>query len=105
MKSIFLQEQLETQESAGGGMEVLVFYGLIILIMYMFFFRPQRRRQNEERQFQQEIKKGTRIVTTSGIHGKILDVGDTYLIIESENSRFKIEKSAISKNMSEQYNS
>ena len=105
MKSIFLQDQLETQESAGSGMEVLVFYGLIILIMYMFFFRPQRRRQNEERQFQQEIKKGTRIVTTSGIHGKILDVGDTYLIIESENSRFKIEKSAISKNMSEQYNS
>jgi preprotein translocase subunit YajC len=104
MKSIFLQAP-ETQESAGSGMEVLVFYGLIILIMYMFFFRPQRRRQNEERQFQQEIKKGTRIVTTSGIHGKILDVGDTYLIIESENSRFKIEKSAISKNMSEQYNS
>lgn len=67
------------------------------------FFRPQMKKQKEEKLFRDEVKKGTRIVTTSGIHAKILEVGDTYLVIESENSRFKIEKSAVSKDLSAQY--
>ena len=77
---------------------------LIILVMYLFFFRPQMKKQKEEARFRDEVKKGARIVTTSGIHGKILEVTDKHLIIESENSRLKIEKSAVSKEMSSQYN-
>jgi preprotein translocase subunit YajC len=76
---------------------------LILVVMYLFFFRPQMKKQKEEKLFRDEVKKGTRIVTTSGIHAKILEVGDTYLVIESENSRFKIEKSAVSKELSAQY--
>ncbi|MCH1401176.1 MAG: preprotein translocase subunit YajC [Schleiferiaceae bacterium] len=76
---------------------------LILVVMYLFFFRPQMKKQKEEKLFRNEVKKGTRIVTTSGIHAKILEVGDTYLVIESENSRFKIEKSAVSKELSAQY--
>jgi preprotein translocase subunit YajC len=72
---------------------------LIILVMYLFFFRPQMKKQKEEARFRDEVKKGARIVTTSGIHGKILEVADKHLIIESENSRLKIEKSAVSKEM------
>ena len=76
---------------------------LILVVMYLFFFRPQMKKQKEEKLFRDEVKKGTRIVTTSGIHAKILEVGDTYLVIESENSRLKIEKSAVSKELSAQY--
>lgn len=96
MTTIFLEDT--------NGPPMLIFYGLIILVMYMFFFRPQMKRQKEEKKFQQGIKKGSRIVTTSGIHAKILDVSDTFVIIESENSRLKIEKSAISKSLSDQIN-
>jgi len=42
-------------------------------------------------------------VTTSGIHGKVLEVAENYIILESENSRLKLEKSAISKELSAQY--
>ena len=76
---------------------------MILLVMYLFFFRPQMKKQKEEAKFRQEVKKGARIVTTSGIHAKILEVGDTFLIIESENSRLKIDKSAVSKELSAQY--
>lgn len=76
---------------------------LILVVMYMFFFRPQMKQQKEEKVFREEVKKGMRIVTTSGIHGKILEVGDTYFVIESENTRLKVEKSAISKQLSGQY--
>jgi preprotein translocase subunit YajC len=96
MQSIFLQAQ-------GGAMSLLPFV-LILLVMYLFFFRPQMKKQKEEARFREEVKKGARIVTTSGIHGKILEVADKHLIIESENSRLKIEKSAVSKELSAQYN-
>jgi len=94
MNTIFLQSE---------GIMGLAPFILILVVMYLFFFRPQMKKQKEEKLFRDEIKKGTRIVTTSGIHAKILEVGDTFLIIESENSRFKIEKSAVSKELSAQY--
>ena len=76
---------------------------MILGVMYLFFFRPQMKRQKEEKAFRSEVKKGSRVVTTSGVHGKILEVADTYIILESENSRLKLEKSAISKELSAQY--
>lgn len=90
------------QAQSGGIMSLLPFL-LILVVMYMFFFRPQMKQQKEEKVFREEVKKGMRIVTTSGIHGKILEVGDTYFVIESENTRLKVEKSAISKQLSGQY--
>lgn len=77
---------------------------LVLIVMYFFFFRPQIKKQKEESKFREEISKGMRVVTNSGIHGKILDIQDSYLVIESENSRLKIEKSAISKELSAAYN-
>ena len=90
------------QEPAGGT-SGLLFLALMIGIMYMFFFRPQMKRQKEDKKFRADIAKGMRVVTTSGIHGKILSLDETTVVIESENSRLKMERSAISKEMSKQY--
>ncbi|MDX5405326.1 MAG: preprotein translocase subunit YajC [Bacteroidota bacterium] len=87
----------------GNALTSLLPFLLIILVMYLFFFRPQMKKQKEENKFRNEIEKGNRIVTTSGIHGKILEVKDNYLIIESENARLKVERSAVSKELSAQY--
>ena len=45
-----------------------------------------------------------RIVTTSGIHGKILDVDEKTILVESENSRLRFEKAAVSKDLTIQAN-
>ena len=97
MMNIFLQA------AAGGGIMSLLPFIMILAVMYLFFFRPQMKRQKEEKIFRTEVKKGSRVVTTSGIHGKILEVAENYIILESENSRLKLEKSAISKELSAQY--
>ena len=90
---------------AGGGIQGFLPIILVLVVMYFFFFRPQLKKQKEEKKFREEgISKGMRIVTTSGIHGKILDVQENVITIESENSRLKIEKSAISKELSAAYN-
>ncbi len=90
-------------QAAGGGMMGLLPFLLIIVVMWLFFFRPQMKKQKAENVFRKEIAKGMRIVTTSGIHGKILEVKETTLIIESENSRLCVERSAVSKELSAQY--
>jgi preprotein translocase subunit YajC len=94
--SIFLQAD-------GGGVGSLGFLVLMIVVMYFFFFRPQMKRQKEDKKFREAIAKGQRVVTTSGIHGKILEVKDNTVVIESENTRLKFERTAISKEMSKQY--
>ena len=94
--SIFLQAD-------GGGIGSLGFLVLMIVVMYFFFFRPQMKRQKEDKKFREAITKGQRVVMTSGIHGKVLEVKDNTVVIESENTRLKFERSAVSKEMSKQY--
>lgn len=90
-------------QAAGGGIGGFLPLLLVLVVMYFFFFRPQIKKQKDERKFRDEIAKGMRVVTNSGIHGKILDMQDTTLTLESENSRLKVDKSAISKELSAQY--
>lgn len=91
------------QAAQGGDYGTLIMMGVVIVIMYLFFLRPQAKRQREETKFRSEITKGAKVVTTSGIHGKITEVGDTYVILELDGGRIKLEKSAISKELSAQY--
>lgn len=68
----------------------------VFVVMYFFMIRPQNKKQKEQRLFQDEIVKGDKIVTISGIHGKIVDSDDKTVTIEMENGRMKIERVAVS---------
>lgn len=72
----------------------------IVAVMYFFFIRPQARRQKEETKFRSSLEKGMKVVTTSGIHGKILEVDDKSVLLECENARLRFVRTAISKEMS-----
>ncbi len=71
---------------------------LILAVLYFFMIRPQVKKAKSERQFKESIKKGDKIVTIGGIHGKIVEVQDRSFTIETEGSeiRLRVEKSAIS---------
>lgn len=96
--TIFLQAS--SQESL---MNMLPFVAMIA-VFYFLIIRPQMRRQ-KEKQFQTEIKKGAKIVTTSGIHGKIVEINDTdnTVSIETGAGKIKFERSAISMELSKKY--
>ncbi len=72
----------------------------IVGVMYFFMLRPQMKRQKEEAAFRSALEKGMKVVTIGGIHGKILEINDTTVIIDSENTRLRVERSAISKDLS-----
>lgn len=72
---------------------------LIIVVFYFFFIRPQMKKQKDISKFRENLKKGDKIVTIGGIHGKILEMQEKTLIIEVEGqNRLKIEKSAVAQN-------
>ena len=94
---IFLQE--------GGSLGNMILIPLMFLVLYLFMIRPQIKRQKNEKKFQSTIKKGSRVVTTSGIHGKIVDLidSDNTCVIETSAGKIKFERSAISMELSKKY--
>ena len=92
------------QQGAGGLMSALPFLAIII-VFYFFMIRPQMNRQKKEKTFQAEIKKGTKVVTSSGIHGKIaeINVADNTVSVETGAGKIKFERSAISMELSNKY--
>jgi len=96
---ILLQAQADGAASGGGfGMEQILMFGAIGLVFYFFMIRPQMKKQKEAKKFKESLVKGNKIVTIGGIHGKIVELKDDTVVIETEGgNRLKLEKSAISK--------
>jgi preprotein translocase subunit YajC len=73
---------------------------LMFVVIYFFMIRPQQKRAKQEKQFEADLKVGDKIVTKSGIHGKIAELADTTIVIETMAGKLKMERSAISMEMS-----
>lgn len=83
--------------NTGGGMPFLLMMGAMFIVMYFFMIRPQIKKQKKEVAYRSSLKKGDKIMTIGGIHGKVLDVKDTVVYIEVSTAiKLKVEKSAIS---------
>lgn len=92
-------------QGQGGGLNGFILPLAMVAIIYFFMIRPQMNRQKKEKKFQAELKKGTRVITTSGIHGKIVDINsnDNTITIETGAGKIKFEKAAVSLELSKKY--
>jgi preprotein translocase subunit YajC len=73
---------------------------LIFVVMYVFMILPQQKRVKKEKEFENSLKVGDKIITKSGFHGKIVELADSSAVIETMSGKLKIERSAISMEMS-----
>lgn len=90
------------QQSPNSGFMSFLPLILIIVVFWFFMIRPQMKRQKELKNFRDALKKGDKIVTTGGIYGKVLEIGDYYIIMEVEGqNRLKVDKSAVIKDMTD----
>ena len=100
MSTNFILLQAAAAAPAGGMMGSITSFlplVLIVVVFYFFMIRPQMKKQKEAKKFMAEIKKGDKIITIGGIHGKIAEVSETTFIIEVEGgNRLKISKTAVS---------
>jgi preprotein translocase subunit YajC len=81
------------------GANNLVMIVLMIGVFYFFMIRPQMKKQKELKKFREGLKAGDKIVTIGGIHGKILEISDATVLIQSEGTKLRLEKSAVSSAM------
>ncbi len=78
---------------------------LMFLVVYLFMIRPSIKKQKQEKKFAEELKKGDRIITKSGMHAKVLELNnDGTVILETAAGKMKFERSAISMEMSSKLN-
>jgi preprotein translocase subunit YajC len=83
----------------------LILLVLMFVVVYFFMIRPQMKRQKQEKKFAAELKRGDKVITKSGLHGKILDLNDDgTCVIESGAGKMKFERSAISMELSQKLN-
>lgn len=84
------------QASSGFGLQQMLPLGLIIIVFYFFMIRPQTKKQKDQKKYVNELKKGDKVVTTAGIHGRIVDMNETTFLVEVDNGKIRFDKSAIS---------
>ena len=78
-----------------GSLTNILFIGLMFFVFYFFMIRPQMKKQKELKKFREGLAKGDHIVRIGGIHGRILEVTDTTVLIESEKTKIRLDKSAV----------
>jgi preprotein translocase subunit YajC len=89
------------EELLGQNGATILMFGLMFVVFYLFIIRPQSKKAKDDQKFREELKKGDRVVTIGGIHGKVAEVKDTTIMLDvGEGKRLKIEKSAISRDNS-----
>lgn len=90
----------------GEGIGSFLPFILMFAVVYFFMIAPQMKRQKQEKKFAAELKRGDKIITKSGMHGRVVELNDAdgSCVIETLAGKIKFDKSAISLEMSKKLN-
>lgn len=82
----------------GEGLQGILGPLLLFTVFIVFFIvLPQRKKLKQEKNFDKDLKKGDRVITKSGLHGKILELNDNgTCVLETMSGKMKFERSALS---------
>ena len=85
------------QAAPGGGLMGFLPMILIIVVFYFFMIRPQMKKSKDHKKYIEALQVNDKVVTTAGIHGRIVDMNDTTFLIEVEGgTKIRFDKTAIS---------
>lgn len=96
INSIILFAPPPGQDPGASMLSTLIMFAAIFLIMYFLMIRPQQKRAKEREKMLSELKKGDKVVMSSGIYGIISSIDEKTVVVQvSENVKIKFEKSAV----------
>ena len=79
------------------GMSNMVMIGLVIIVAYFFMIRPQQKRAKELKNFRESLAKGSKVVSTGGIHGKVMEVRENNtVLVDTGGGKLVFEKESLS---------
>ncbi len=88
---------------AGGGLATFVIpLVLMFVLLYFMAMKPQKKREQEAKAMQESLQVGDEVVTSGGIVGMVVRIGDDTVVIETggERHKLRIKKWAIGENVS-----
>ncbi len=91
--------QQPTAPAGGGANSLLGFLPIVLIfvVLYFLMIMPQQRRQKKHQQMLAALKRGDRVVLSSGIHGIITNVKDqTFMVKVAEGTEIEVDKAAVS---------
>lgn len=79
-----------------GGIASFVPLILIFVVFYFLLIRPQQKKAKQHQAYLNDLKKGEKVITGGGIHGRITGLTDSTVTLEiAENVRIKVTRSSI----------
>ena len=95
MLKLFARLTLQSPAPGDSGLSFFLLIGGMFLIMYLFMIRPQVKKQKEAKTFREGLKKGDKVVSIGGIHGKVVDMNERTVLIQVDGAKIRIEKTAL----------
>ena len=88
------------------GLQQFAPFILMFAVVYFFMIAPQMKRAKQEKKFAADLKRGDKVITKSGMHGKVIELNDKdgSCVIETSAGKIKFERSAISMESSRKLN-
>jgi preprotein translocase subunit YajC len=78
------------------GLLAIAPYAIILGIFYFLILLPMNKRQKKVQEFQESLKVGDKVITTSGIYGQVTRVSDKSVQLQvAERVRIEIARSAV----------
>jgi preprotein translocase subunit YajC len=89
----------QAPNSAGGSSAVMtqvLFFAAIFAIFYFLLIRPQQRQKKDREAMLAAVKKGDRVVTSSGMHGTVVGLNDNTVTLKVADSvKLDFDRSAL----------
>jgi len=83
---------------SGALMTQVVFFAAIFAIFYFLLIRPQQKQKRDREQMLGTLKKGDRIVTTSGLHGTVTGLNEhTVTLRVADQVKLEFDRSAVAR--------
>lgn len=102
--SVFLMGPAPGGSAGGGGIMGMLPFLLIFVVFYFFMIYPQMKKNKAQKKFRESLDKGDKIITIGGVHAKILEATEHTFLIESEGTKLRIDRTAVSMEASQALN-
>jgi preprotein translocase subunit YajC len=80
----------------GGSLGFILMMGLFFVIFYFMLIRPQSKRAKEHRAMLSALATGDEVVTSGGILGRVVEVGDNFITLEvADGVQLKVQKGQV----------
>lgn len=79
------------ETSSIGGSFIIIYLVVIVAVFYFLMIRPEKKRRKQSDDMRSNLSVGDTITTIGGIVGKIVDINNDFITIETSEDRVRVQ--------------